>query len=351
MKKYKIAVVGATGNVGREMLNLLLARNFPCDEIFAVASSRSVGQKLEITVDNLEEKKEYLVHDLEKFDFKGIDIVFSSPGASVAKTFVPRATASGSVVIDNTSYFRMADNVPLVVPEVNGEVLKNFYQNNKTRIIANPNCSTIQLVMVLKPIHDLFGIKRVVVATYQSVSGTGKEAMDELFYQTRAVFNQENFEPNIFPKQIAFNCIPHVDSFLTDGSTKEEWKMSVETKKIIGDDTIHLIATCVRVPVFVSHAEAVFVECHQAIDLSKIRSVLASSSGVVVYDRHEPSGYATPIDTAGEDASFVSRLRIDPTVKNGLAFWCVSDNLRKGAALNAIQIGETLIQDNFGGLS
>lgn len=349
IKKYKVAVVGATGNVGREILTILQERQFPCAEVFAIASARSAGSMLTIEGED-GTSKEYEIHDLEKFDFEGIDLVFSSPGASVSKIFAPRAAAAGAVVIDNTSYFRMMPDVPLVVPEVNGAILKNFYQSNQGRIIANPNCSTMQLVLALQPIHHLYGIKRVVVATYQSVSGTGKEAMEELFNQTRAIFNQEEISPDVYPKQIAFNCIPHIDIFLEDGFTKEEWKMTVETKKIMGDDSIHLVATCVRVPVFVGHAEAVFVECHRPIDLETIRAALIAAPGVVVYDKHEPSGYVTPIDAAGEDASFVSRLRRDPTVENGLAFWCVSDNLRKGAALNAVQIGETLIKDNFGGL-
>ena len=346
MKKYRVAVVGATGNVGKEMLSILHERQFPFSEIIAIASSRSAGR--DIMVDDY--NATYQVHDLEKFDFAGVDLVFSSPGASVSKVFAPRAAAAGAVVIDNTSHFRMVDDVPLVVPEVNGAVLKNFYQTHKTRIIANPNCSTIQLVVALKPIHDMLHIKRVVVATYQSVSGTGKEAMDELFNQTRAVFNQSTIDPDVYPKQIAFNCIPQIDVFLDDGFTKEEWKMTVETKKIMGDASIDLVATCVRVPVFVGHAEAVFVECKKSVDLEKLRAALARAPGVALYDKHEPAGYITQLDAVGEDASFISRLRIDPTVAHGVAFWCVSDNLRKGAALNAIQIGEALIKDNFGGL-
>lgn len=346
MKKYKVAVVGATGNVGREMLNILYEREFPFSAIHAVASSRSAGSDVVLE----DHGAQFTVEDLEKFDFKGVDLVFSSPGAAVSAVFAPRAAAAGAVVIDNTSHFRMMPEVPLVVPEVNGAELKDFYKRNSGRIIANPNCSTIQLVVALKPLHDIFRIKRVVVATYQSVSGTGKEAMEELFNQTRGIFNQATVEPDIYPKQIAFNCIPHIDKFLDDGFTKEEWKMRVETKKIMSDDSIELVATCVRVPVFISHAEAVFIECERPIDIEKARSALVAAPGVVLYDRHEPSGYITPLDAVGEDASFISRLRVDPTVDNGLAFWCVSDNLRKGAALNAVQIGERLVKDGFGGL-
>lgn len=348
MKKYNVAVVGATGNVGREMLAILHERQFPIAKIIALASSRSAGTEVEFGSSG----QMLQVMDLNQYDFakEKIDLVFSSPGAEVSKIHAPRAAAAGAIVIDNTSYFRMQPDVALVVPEVNRQVLKNYYQKNSSRIIANPNCSTIQLVLALQPLHQAVGIKRVVVATYQSVSGTGKEAMDELFNQTRGIFNQTTIEPEVYPKPIAFNCIPHIDRFLEDGFTKEEWKMSVESKKIMGDNKIALVATCVRVPVFVGHAEAVFVELQKPLSLEQAKEILNNAAGIVLYDRPEPSGYITPIDAAGEDASYISRLRIDPTVANGLAFWCVSDNLRKGAALNAIQIGETLINNNFGGL-
>lgn len=331
---YNVVVVGATGAVGREMLKTLAERNFPVDRIAAVASGRSAGVEV-----SFGEKTTLRVQNLETFDFSGYDIGLFSPGAQVSAVHAPRAAAAGCVVIDNTSHFRMEPDIPLVVPEVNSEALAGFRKRN---IIANPNCSTIQMVVALKPLHDRYRVRRVVVATYQSVSGAGKEAMDELFAHTRAVFVSDPTTPEQFPKEIAFNCIPQIDRFLEDGSTKEEWKMAVETRKILDPD-IAVFATCVRVPVFIGHAEAVNVEFEHPVDVGEARALLSEAPGVVVLDRHEEGGYATPLDAQGEDAVFVSRLRRDPTVKNGLGFWCVADNLRKGAALNAVQIAETLI--------
>ncbi|RME30136.1 aspartate-semialdehyde dehydrogenase, partial [Candidatus Parcubacteria bacterium] len=281
------------------------------------------------------------VQDLARFDFSGVHVGLFSPGASVSAVHAPRAAAAGCVVIDNTSHFRMEPDVPLVVPEVNPQALAQFRKRN---IIANPNCSTIQMVVALKPLHDIARVTRVSVATYQSVSGAGKEAMDELFNQTRGVFVNETVAPEQFTKPIAFNCIPHIDIFLEDGSTKEEWKMAVETRKILDPD-IKVIATCVRVPVFIGHAEAVHVEFARPITVEQARAALRAAPGVVVLDQREDGGYATPAEVAGEDAVYVSRIRKDPTVENGLAFWCVADNLRKGAALNAVQIAEALIRE------
>jgi aspartate-semialdehyde dehydrogenase len=333
---FRVAVVGATGAVGREMLKTLAERDFPADEVIALASGRSAG--LEVSYG---EKKVLKVQALESFDFTGVDFGLFSPGAKVSAIHAPRAAAAGCVVIDNTSQFRMEPDVPLIVPEVNGHALGQF---RKRRIIANPNCSTIQMVVALKPLHDLARVTRVSVATYQSVSGAGKEAMDELFNQTRGVFVNETVAPEQFTKPIAFNCIPHIDVFMDDGATKEEWKMAVETRKILDPD-IKVIATCVRVPVFIGHAEAVHVEFAKPITVEQARAALRKAPGVTVLDRREDGGYATQVEIAGEDAVFVSRLRKDPTVENGLAFWCVADNLRKGAALNAVQIAEALIRE------
>ena len=333
---YKVAGIGATGNVGREILQTLVDRNFPADEVVALASERSVGSEVSYGDD-----KRLKVQDLAKFDFTGCDIALSSPGAKVSAIHSPRAAAAGCVVIDNTSHFRMEPDVPLVVPEVNPEAIAGY---KKRGIIANPNCSTIQMVVALKPLHDLFKIKRVVVSTYQSVSGGGKEAMDELFNQTRAIFVNDPIKPEKFTKQIAFNCIPHIDVFMDDGATKEEWKMSVETRKIL-DPNVAVHATCVRVPVFVSHSEAVNVEFEKPVDEAAAREALSNFPGVVVVDHRADEGYVTPVEATGEDAVYVSRIRRDPTVKNGLSFWCVSDNLRKGAALNAVQIAELLARD------
>lgn len=334
---YRIAVMGATGNVGRELLAIAAERNFPADEVVALASERSVGKEI-----SYGEKTVLKVQDLAKFDFKGIDIVLSSPGASVSAIHSPRAAAAGAVVVDNTSHFRMEPDIPLVVPEVNPKAIAGY---TKRRIIANPNCSTIQMVVALKPLHDIAKIKRVVVATYQSTSGAGKDAMDELFNQTKGIYVNEPASQNQkkFTKQIAFNVIPHIDKFMDDGSTKEEWKMVVETKKIMDPD-IDVIATCVRVPTFIGHGEAVHVEFEKPITEDQARAALKKAPGVVVVDIRANEGYVTPVECAGEDATYVSRIRKDPTVKHGLAFWCVSDNLRKGAALNTVQIAEELIK-------
>ncbi len=334
---YKVAVVGATGNVGRELLNMIVEREFPADEVVALASSRSVGREV-----SLGEDETLKVQDLATYDFKGVDIVLSSPGASVSAEHSPRAAAAGAVVIDNTSHFRMNPDVPLVVPEVNPEAIAGHTAKG---IIANPNCSTIQMVVALKPLHDLATLKRVVVATYQSVSGGGKEAMDELFNQTRGIFVNDPIEKHKskFTKQIAFNVIPHIDKFMDDGSTKEEWKMVVETKKIL-DPNIKVHATCVRMPVFIGHAEAVNMEFEHAIDDDQARAALKAAPGITVIDHRQDEGYVTPAECAGEDPVFVSRIRTDPTVENGLGMWVVADNLRKGAALNTIQIAEELIR-------
>ena len=332
---YRVAVVGATGNVGREMLQILAERNFPADEVVALASQRSSGRQI-----SYGENAVLKVNDLAKFDFKGIDIVLSSPGAKVSAEYSPRAVKAGAVVIDNTSHWRMDPDVPLVVPEVNRDAIKGYKARG---IIANPNCSTIQMVMALKPIHDAATIKRCIVSTYQSTSGAGKEAMDELLSQTKSFFVNQTLDAKKFTKGIAFNVIPHIDAFMDDGSTKEEWKMMVETKKIL-DPRIKVHATCVRVPTFVGHAEAINLELEQPLDEHEARRVLAAAPGILVVDRREPGGYVTPQEVTGQDAVFVSRMRSDPTVENGLALWVVSDNLRKGAALNAIQIAEELIK-------
>ncbi len=330
---YKIAIVGATGNVGREMLDILAERRFPVGEIVALASSRSLGTEVSFGERTLK------CRNLENFDFAGTDICLMSAGGSVSKAWSPRIAAQGAVVIDNSSAWRYDPQVPLIVPEVNADAIIGFAKKN---IIANPNCSTAQLVVVLKPLHDRAKIKRVVVATYQSVSGAGKEAMDELFAQTRAIFVSDPVESKKFPKRIAFNAIPQIDVFIDDGSTKEEWKMVVETKKIL-DPKIKLTATCVRIPVFIGHSEAVNIEFERPISADEARDILREAPGCLVVDKREPGGYMTPHEAVGEDATFVSRIREDPTVENGLALWCVADNLRKGAALNAVQIAEVLI--------
>ena len=335
---YRVAVVGATGAVGREMLKTLAERNFPVSEVAALASGRSTGAEV-----SFGEKQVLKVKNLETFDFTGWDIGLFSPGASVSAVHAPRAASQGCVVIDNTSQFRMDQDVPLVVPEVNPQDLRWFGKRN---IIANPNCSTIQMVVALKPLHDEFKIKRVVVSTYQSVSGAGKEAMDELFNHTKSSFVHEQSPPEQFTKEIAFNCIPHIDKFMDDGSTKEEWKMVVETKKIL-DPAIAVHATCVRVPVFIGHSEAVNVEFEKPVAAGEARALLRESAGIEVVDVREDGGYVTQLECQGEDAVFVSRIRKDPTVEHGLSFWCVSDNLRKGAALNAVQIAETMIAMNL----
>jgi aspartate-semialdehyde dehydrogenase len=330
---YKVAVVGATGNVGREMLDILAERNFPADEVVALASRKSVGVEASFGDKTLKVKA------LDHYDFSDVDICLMSAGGAVSKEWSPKIAAAGAVVIDNSSAWRMDPDVPLIVPEVNAAAVAGFTKKN---IIANPNCSTAQLVVALKPLHDHATIKRVVVATYQSVSGAGKDAMDELFTQSKAVFTLGEIENKKFPKRIAFNLIPQIDVFMEDGYTKEEWKMMMETKKIL-DPKIKLTATCVRVPVFVGHSEAVNVEFENPISAEEARNILRNAPGCLVIDKHEPGGYVTPYECVGEDATYISRIREDATVENGLQMWVVSDNLRKGAALNAIQIAETLI--------
>jgi aspartate-semialdehyde dehydrogenase len=336
---YKIVVVGATGNVGREMLNILAEREFPIAEIAAVASSRSVGDKVEFG----ETGRELKVQNIDHFDFTGWDMALFACGSGPAKIHAPRAAAAGCVVIDNSSLFRMDHDVPLIVPEVNPEAIDGYKRRN---IIANPNCSTAQMVVALKPLHDAAIIKRVVVSTYQSVSGAGKGGMDELFTQSRAIFVGDEPVAEKFTKRIAFNVIPHIDSFLgpdsgMDGYTKEEWKMTAETRKILDPD-IEVTATCVRVPVFVGHSEAINVEFEMPLSVAKAQSLLRAAPGIMLIDKREDGGYVTPIECVGDYATFVSRVRKDPTVEHGLALWCVSDNLRKGAALNAVQIAELL---------
>jgi aspartate-semialdehyde dehydrogenase len=330
---FKVAVVGATGNVGREMLDILAERQFPVDEVVALASNRSIGTEVSFGDKTLKCKV------LDNYDFAGADICLMSAGGEVAKQWAPKIGRQNCIVIDNSSAWRYDSDVPLIVPEVNAAAIAGFTKRN---IIANPNCSTAQLVVALKPLHDAATIKRVVVSTYQSVSGAGKEAMDELFAQTRAVFVSDPVDNKKFTKRIAFNVIPHIDVFMEDGSTKEEWKMMAETKKIL-DPKIKLSATCVRVPVFIGHAEAVNIEFEKPISADEAREILREAPGVLVIDKRENGGYVTPHEAAGEDATYVSRIREDPTVENGLALWCVADNLRKGAALNAIQIAEALV--------
>jgi len=367
---YKVALVGATGNVGREMLNILDERKFPADEVVALASRRSMGVEVSYGDRTLKVKA------LEHYDFSDVDICLMSAGGAVSKEWSPKIAAAGAVVIDNSSTWRMDPDVPLIVPEVNADAVVGFVKKN---IIANPNCSTAQLVVALKPLHDRAKIKRVVVSTYQSVSGAGKDAMDELFSQTKAVYTNSELINKKFPKRIAFNVIPEIDVFMEDGYTKEEWKMMMETKKIL-DPKIKLTATCVRVPVFVGHSESVNIEFENPISADEARDILRNAPGTcvrvpvfvghsesvniefenpisadeardilrnapgcLVIDKHEPGGYVTPYEAAGEDATYISRIREDATVENGLVLWCVSDNLRKGAALNAIQIAECLI--------
>ena len=331
---YRVVVAGATGNVGREMLNILAEREFPIDEIAAVASSRSQGDEIEFG----ETGKMLKVQNIENFDWAGWDMALFAIGSEATKKFAPIAAAAGCVVIDNSSFYRMDPDVPLIVPEVNPDAIDGYKRKN---IIANPNCSTAQMVVALKPLHDFATIKRVVVATYQSVSGAGKEGMDELFEQSRNIFVGDSADAKKFTKQIAFNVIPHIDVFLDDGFTKEEWKMVVETKKIL-DPKIKVVATCVRVPVFVGHSEALHVEFEKEISAKKAQSLLREAPGIMLVDKREDGGYVTPVECVGDYATFVSRVREDPTVENGLALWCVSDNLRKGAALNAVQIAELL---------
>jgi aspartate-semialdehyde dehydrogenase len=331
---YRVVVVGATGNVGREMLNILAERQFPLDEVAAVASPRSTGD----VIDFGDSGRELKVRNIEHFDFAGWDIALFAAGSAVSRDYASRAAGAGCTVIDNSSLYRMDPDVPLIVPEVNPQAIDGYRRKN---IIANPNCSTAQMVVALKPLHDAAGIRRVVVSTYQSVSGAGKKGMDELFEQSRNIFVGDSTDPAVFTKQIAFNVIPHIDEFLDDGSTKEEWKMVVETKKIL-DPKIKVTATCVRVPVFVGHSEAINIEFEREISAEEARNILREAPGIMLVDKREDGGYVTPVEAVGEYATYVSRVREDPTVENGLNLWCVSDNLRKGAALNAVQIAELL---------
>ncbi|EIE51818.1 aspartate-semialdehyde dehydrogenase [Salipiger aestuarii] len=332
---YKVVVVGATGNVGREMLNILAEREFPVDELAVLASRRSLGTEVSFGDKTLKTK------DLAAFDFTGWDIALFAVGSEATKEYAPKAARTGCVVIDNSSLYRYDPDVPLVVPEVNADAVMGYTKKN---IIANPNCSTAQMVVALKPLHDRATIKRVVVSTYQSVSGSGKEGMDELWDQTKSIYNPvTEVPPKKYPKQIAFNVIPHIDVFLDDGSTKEEWKMVAETKKIV-DPKIKVTATCVRVPVFVGHAESINIEFEEFLDEDEARDILREAPGIMVVDKREDGGYITPVECVGDFATFISRIRQDSTIDNGLNLWCVSDNLRKGAALNAVQIAEVLGQ-------
>lgn len=331
---YNIAISGSTGNVGKELIDILVERNFPVNNVHLLASERSAGTEMEFGDSVI------IVEDLSKFDFNGIDFVFSSPGGEVSKKYSPIAAAAGAIVIDNTSVFRMDKEIPLVVPEVNPEDLKNFSNKN---IIANPNCSTIQMLVALAPLHKVAKINRVVVSTYQATSGGGKEAMDELFTQTRSIYANENIENKVFTKQIAFNAIPHIDVFMDDGYTKEEWKMNVETKKML-DENIEVSATAVRIPTFIGHAESITVEFAEDINEKQFRDALAGAEGLSVVDHRANEGYVTPVECAGEDKVYVSRIRKDSSKENSFCFWCVSDNVRKGAALNTVQIAEKMIE-------
>ena len=330
---YNVVVAGATGNVGREMLNILAEREFPVDNIAVLASRRSLGTEVSFGDRTLK------TQDIEQFDFKGWDMALFAIGSDATKKYAPIAAKAGCVVIDNSSLYRYDHDVPLIVPEVNADAILGYAKRN---IIANPNCSTAQMVVALKPLHDRARIKRVVVSTYQSVSGSGKDAIDELWDQTKGMYVPgQEVAPSVYPKQIAFNVIPHIDVFLEDGSTKEEWKMVAETKKII-DKSIKVTATCVRVPVFVGHSESINIEFEDFLDEEEAREILRQAPGVMVIDKREPGGYVTPVECVGEYATYISRIRQDSTIDNGINLWCVSDNLRKGAALNAVQIAETL---------
>jgi len=336
-RKYNLAIAGATGNVGREILRILEEHDFPIDSLYLLASSRSKGQKINY------KDQELTVKDLSEFDFTKAQIGLFSPGGSVSADFAPKAAAAGCIVIDNTSYFRMKDDVPLIVPEVNADVLEGFFdENNRSNIIANPNCSTIQMVVALKPLHDAAIINRVVVSTYQAASGAGKDAMDELFDQTKDIYANKPIEKNKFTKQIAFNAIPHIGSFIENGNTEEEEKMINETKKIL-DEGIKVSATCVRIPVFIGHSESINIEFDSPLSENKATELLSNFENISVVDHRKDEGYVTPIEAAGEDKVYISRVRQDFSVDNGLNIWVVSDNLRKGAALNAVQIAEVLI--------
>ena len=337
-EKYNIAVVGATGNVGREMTSILEQRDFPIDDLYVLASSRSKGKKINFRDEDL------IVEDLAEFDFSKVHIGLFSPGGTVSAEFAPKAAAAGCIVIDNTSHFRMKEDVPLVVPEVNADVLQEFFDDeNRSNIIANPNCSTIQMVVALKPLHDAATINRVVVSTYQSVSGAGKEAMDELFNQTQHIYANKPVEKNKFTKQIAFNAIPHIGSFVENGNTEEEEKMINETKKIL-DAGIKVSVTCARVPIFIGHAESINIELDSPLSDKQATEILSNFENISVVDHRKDEGYVTPVEAAGEDKVYVSRIREDHTVENGLNIWVVSDNLRKGAALNAVQIAEIVCE-------
>jgi len=337
-QKYNVAVAGATGNVGKEIISILEERDFPIEKLYLLASSRSKGQEISF------KNQKIIVEDLSEFNFTKAQIGLFSPGGSVSAEFAPKAAAAGCIVVDNTSHFRMKDNVPLIVPEVNADALDEFFEeNNRSNIIANPNCNTIQMVVALKPLHDEAIINRVVVSTYQSVSGAGKDAMDELFNQTQGIYANKPLEKNKFTKQIAFNAIPHIDSFVENGNTKEEEKMINETKKIL-DKGIKVSATCVRIPVFISHSESVNIEFDSPLSEKKATELLSNFDNISVIDHRKDGGYVTPVEAAGEDKVYVSRIRQDPTVENGLNLWVVSDNLRKGAALNAVQIAELIIK-------
>ena len=330
---YRVVIAGATGNVGREMLNILAERHFPVDEIVALASRKSMGSEVSFGDKTLKTK------DLDTFDFTGWDMALFAVGSEATKKYAPKAAKAGCVVIDNSSLYRYDPDIPLIVPEVNADAIHDYSKKN---IIANPNCSTAQMVVALKPLHDRATIKRVVVSTYQSVSGSGKDGMDELWDQTKSIYNPTDSKPpRKFTKQIAFNVIPHIDVFMDSGDTKEEWKMMVETKKIV-DPKIKVTATCVRVPVFVGHAESINIEFEDHLDENEARDILREAPGVMVIDKREDGGYVTPVECAGDFATFISRIRQDSTIDNGLNLWCVSDNLRKGAALNAVQIAELL---------
>lgn len=334
---YKVAIVGATGNVGAEMLKILDERNFPADDVIALASERSVGREVSYGDKNLK------VQDLAKFDFKGVDIVLSSPGAKVSAEYSPKAAKAGAIVVDNTSYWRMDPDVPLIVPEVNPQAINEV----KKGIIANPNCSTIQMVVALKPLHEAATVKRVVVATYQSTSGSGKAAMDELFNQTKGIYSNQTPVPSVYPKQIAFNAIPQIDVFMDDGMTKEEWKMVVETKKILDPD-IKVCASCVRIPVFIGHSEMINVELEKELSADDAKELFRNAPGITLVDvEQEELRFVTPAEIQGEDDVYISRVREDISVENGLNFWCVSDNLRKGAALNTVQIAELLVKEKL----
>ena len=335
--KYNVAVVGAPGAVGREILQILDERRFPIDNIFAIASSNSAGKEI-----SFGDQKTLKIQSLDKFNFDDIDIALFSAGGDIAKMYAPKIAKKGCIVIDNSSAFRTERNVPLIVPEVNRNEIKKYKKElGGINIISNPNCSTIQLVVALKPLHDNFKIKRVVVSTYQATSGAGKPAMDELFNQTKGIFVNQEVKSEEFTKQIAFNVIPHIDIFMDDGSTKEEWKMVFETKKIL-DPSINIISTCVRVPVFIGHSEAVFVELEKPYEEKNIKQIFRKTKSISIVDHRVDEGYVTPLEAAGEDSVFLSRIRRDNTVKSGISFWCVADNLRKGAALNAVQIAENL---------